>query len=92
MLDVIFPIITLVLFVAGSYCAYKAGVHSERANHYRWMSEGWRLLADHIDFLMIARPDHDQALEQHLIYVLDVFSMNRPYPTQKEKEKEGTAS
>lgn len=91
MIDVLISsIIGLICGLLVGYFAYRAGVHDERANHYRWMSEGYRLAADHIDFLMIAQPIQEEALRQHLIYMTDVFGTNRPYPPKKEKE--GTIS
>lgn len=85
-------IINLTLTAAACFFFYRAGKHGERAKHYEWMSEGWRMLADHIDFIMITKPTHQEALEKHLIYMTDVFSMNRPYPPQKKQEKEETVS
>lgn len=79
-----------ILFVvcAGTACFffYRAGKLNERANHYNWMAEGWKIAADHVDFIRITQPPQNEALQQHIECLMDAFGMNRPYPPEKEEQ------
>lgn len=67
------------------YLAYSLGVSRERMRHFEWLSDGWDMCLDHVNWLRLtASPEKDWAHE-HLMYMTDVFGAGRPYPVKKEK-------